>query len=625
MSCGNRRWRSFTPLQTLPPRPCCLKNDLPIVCPNDFSVPFQDEDPLPNVRTSQNGGTNWLSIDVNDSTDSRAWLEQTTAGKVLRVQLQPGVEETKILMAVGSQRTGQAVPISITAIPPFEYRSLDGSNNNIENPLWGAAHQRLLRKVPANYANGTDSIVQFANPRAVSNTVSRDTSGASVPPANPFNSSDLLWAWGQFLDHEIDLTPSDSSLPLPITAPADDPDVPNGTIAFSRSVHQVDESGVWQQINEISAFIDASNVYGNSLERSRGMRTLDGTGKLKTSHNGTLAPYNVGVVYANDNATGTYSDQVQFMCGDVRANENPLLTALHTLFVLEHNRLCDEFLANNPQWKNDDERLFQEARRIVIALMQHITVDHFLVELFGATNALPAYSGYDSNLQPGITTEFSTALYRVGHTMVSNELSIRRGAVEELLPLADAFFNPHVVSVNGIAPFLEGGAKKVMQKIDRFVVEALRNMLFGAPNSPANALHDLVAINLQRGADHGLPKYNDAREAYGLARKASIDDVTSDVDTRAALAAVYASVDEIDLWIGALCEDPISVDSQLGELSYVGLREQFLRLRDGDRFWYERSLNAIQVAEVQATTLADVIRRNTTADVQDNVFRVDTP
>ena len=85
---------------------------------------------------------------------------------------------------------------------------------------------------------------------------------------------------------------------------------------------------------EITAFIDASNVYGSGEERAYALRTLDGTGKLKTtiSEVGDLLPYNTPGLANAPAATPNF-----FLAGHVRANEQIALTAMHTLFVREHN------------------------------------------------------------------------------------------------------------------------------------------------------------------------------------------------------------------------------------------------------------------------------------------------
>ena len=66
---------------------------------------------------------------------------------------------------------------------------------------------------------------------------------------------------------------------------------------------------------------------------------------------------------------------------------------------------------------------------------------------------------------------------------------------------------------------------------------------------------DLAAINIQRGRDHGLPDYNQARVDFGLAPVAVFSDITSDAAMQAELQSLYGSVNDVDVWIGALAED----------------------------------------------------------------------
>ena len=87
------------------------------------------------------------------------------------------------------------------------------------------------------------------------------------------------------------------------------------------------------------------------------------------------------------------------------------------------------------------------------------------------------------------------------------------------------------------------------------------------------------------------------------------------------------NVDNVDAYVGALLEYPHEIGDLLGPLMTLSIKDQFMRLRDGDRFWYERQLDRELVDLVDAQTLATIIRRNTSigSELQDDVFRVPEP
>ena len=502
-------------------------------------------------------------------------------------------------------------------------RSIDGSGNNLRDPLMGATFTELLRLVFSDYADGISEIPEAGrpSPRLVSNIVS--SQDELIP--NTLNAHLLPGAGRQFVDHDIVRGGVNSQEPADIPVPAGDPffdpfDTGTQVIAFNRSVFDTSTgTGIdnpRQQINEITACIDASNVYGSDIERAIALRANDGTGKLSTSA-GDLLPFNTE---GFPNAGG--DDPSLFLAGDIRSNEQVGLTSMHTLFVREHNRYVEELAEGSPGLSGDE--LYERGRRFVGALMQAITYNEFLPELLGE-GAISPYTGYNPNVNASITNIFSTAAYRLGHSMLSPELLRLDQSLNVIpegnLPLRDAFFTPETITdEGGIDPILRGLAKGISQKVDPFVVDDIRNFLFGPPGAGG---FDLASLNIQRGRDHGLPKYNDARQQLGLPRVENFQDISSDPDIQMRLEDAYGNVDNIELWPGGLSEDPVS-GSHLGELFHLIVKIQFEALRDGDRFWYERKLNGAELQEVQATRLSDVVRRNTGIgfELQDDVFQV---
>jgi len=516
--------------------------------------------------------------------------------------------------------TGNLVPETLA----FETRTIDGRNNNVENPDWGSANSQLLRYVDPDYKNGITkpSGADRPNAREISNAVSAQESLIY----NEKRASDFIWQWGQFLDHDIDLTGGATPIePFPIQVPTGDPYFdPDGTgtqvISLNRSVYDPatgrSRKNPRQQINQITSYIDGSMVYGSDSTRAAALRTLDGTGRLKTS-SGNLLPFN------NDGLPNDGGPAANlFVAGDIRVNEQVGLTAMHTLFVREHNRVADLMHEDFPHLS--DDKIYEAARAWVGALIQVITYKEFLPILLGP-NELKSYTGYKSDVNPGISNEFSTAAYRLGHSLLSPVLlrleKNGKPTPEGHLPLREAFFSPsRITNEGGIEPLLRGLAANQAQEIDNFIIDDVRNFLFGPPGAGG---FDLASLNLQRGRDHGIPTYNDVRVALGLVPALTFADITKNPDVRQRLESVYGSVELVDLWIGGLSEDH-RPGAMVGELFYTILVNQFERLRDGDRFFYLNAFPNFQISILESTTLADVIRRNTTInqEIQDNVFLV---
>lgn len=506
------------------------------------------------------------------------------------------------------------------ALPTFEARSIDGSGNDLASPVVGSTDVALLRLGPTDYGDGVSSPAGATRPsaRAISNAVHAQAG----PIENALRASDLFWVWGQFIDHDIDLTTAASPVEdFPIAVPTGDPQFdPSGaggqTIPFRRSAYEPG-SAPRQQTNRITAWIDGSMIYGSDATRQATLRALDGTGRLRVDSSavGDLLPRNTAGLPNDPSPT----DTTMFLGGDVRANENLLLTSMHTLWVREHNRLADRYRARFPAASGD--QVYELARRHVGAEVQAITYEEWLPLLLGRGGLAP-YAGYDPTGEAGIFNEFSTAAYRLGHTLLSDELLRLDEGLRPLsagpLPLKDAFFNPGELLEGGIEPLLRGAARQTCQELDARVVDGVRNFLFGPPG--AGGL-DLVSLNIQRGRDHGLPSYNAVRRHLGLSPKRDFDEISSDPEVRAGLRSVYVRVDDVDLWTGAVAEDHAG-GCMVGELLRTILARQFQVLRDRDRFFYRNAFSGADLTELAATRLADVIRRNTAvgSELQDAAF-----
>ena len=250
------------------------------------------------------------------------------------------------------------------------------------------------------------------------------------------------------------------------------------------------------------------------------------------------------------------------VAGDVRANENVSLTATHTLFAREHNRI----VAALPRSLSDDEK-FEIARRVVGAEQQYITYNEFLPAL---GIRLSSYHGYDRTCNAAISNEFAVVGFRA-HSMIHGEFepsapagtytpaeleafeaeawrsSSRAIDVVLVVPLNLAFGNPDLLRSIGLGPVLTGHRQRAPvqeRRADRQPV-AQRALPGSAPGrGPAECLDgpslpecftgvtDLAALDIERGRDHGMPSYNALRRAYGLRPKSSFTAITGETTDR---------------------------------------------------------------------------------------------
>lgn len=514
-----------------------------------------------------------------------------------------------------------------------EVRKIDGSNNNRIHPEFGTVGTHLLREASgAHYADGISTLARPNAPsgRAISNVIFHQEE--SLP--NHLGMSDYIWTFGQIVDHDISLTEgnpfdglTDSFIAIPKFDPFFDP-FGTGTqvMSFHRGMFDP-ATGITtprQQINELTGYLDASFLYGSDDARATALRSLVG-GKMKVTPTsfGDLAPFNDGTVGNAGSPERPDLSTTLFIAGDIRINEQPTLACMHILFIREHNFQAAKIAKANPSFT--DEQIFQAARRIVIAEMERITIDEFVPALFGNAAGIGPYGGYDQSVNVGTSSVFSTAAYRIGHTLLSPFIQ-RIGAngqsiAEGPLALRDSFFatTPPLIQAGGIEPFLRGVAVQKAQELDFKVIDDVRNFLFGVPGGGGL---DLISLNFQRARDLGLPDFNTVRADFGLPRYTSFSQITKDPLLASQLQQLFGSIDKIEPFAGLFVEDHLT-GFDIGPTLKAVFTDQFRRLRSGDRFWYERTMTGTELSTIRNTRLSDIIKRNTTINsIQSNVFFV---
>ncbi|CAH1985444.1 unnamed protein product [Acanthoscelides obtectus] len=387
-----------------------------------------------------------------------------------------------------------------------------------------------------------------------------------------------------------------------------------------------------EQLNQATAYIDASTVYGSDENITRSLREMGG-GRMKvlTLVDGrTLLPIsedpNDGCNREEQENEGRYC----FATGDARANENLHLTSMHLIWLRQHNMLAKNLSQLNPHW--DDETIFQEARRIAGAQMQHITYQEFLPILLGEKlmrklDLQPLRKGYwqkyNSSLSPNIANNFASASFRFAHSIIPGlmKLLAGRNATPEFVQMRKMLFNPFELYQKGrLDETLRGAMGTSIQASDPYFTDELKSHMFEDSvermKQPKLCGLDLVSLNIQRGRDHGLPGYVFWREYCGFKRLADFEDLRQfmNEDVLVNIKAIYRQVEDIDLYTGALSEVPLE-GSILGPTLTCLISDQFVRLKYGDRFWYETDQHPVafsteQLRQIRKTSLANIICDN---------------
>lgn len=428
------------------------------------------------------------------------------------------------------------------------------------------------------------------SPREISNIVF-EASKRNVFDRRKLN--EMATFFGQFIDHNLVATPSNKNEEENIPIPDNDPVFGNRTLCseepipmpegkvlkFVRSMRVRVRSGSGEERpqNSLTSLLDLDAVYGASKKRSDFLRT--GRDGMMDVSAGDLLPLNTAQFNNAPNST----TKAFFVAGDHRVNEHPVLTSLHTLFVREHNSLAQELKRKFPTLS--DGQLFETARKINIAQFQKIVYQDWYPTVTGTD--LPRYTGFNDNVDPTVSVEFSTAAFRVGHTMVGLNVK-RRGRNNKRLsstPFCKMFFNlpSFFRGVGKMEEFLRGALVTTAQRVDVEVRDSLRNFLF--QNVAGEDGFDLVALNIQRARDHNLGTYNELREMFGLPKRRRFAQVTRSRSVQNKLANAYGTVDKVEAWPGMLAED-LKRGSSLPPLILEIWQREFARIRDGDRFFY---------------------------------------
>lgn len=443
-------------------------------------------------------------------------------------------------------------------------RTIDGTYNDLDQPLMGALGSRFGRNVPLDHVRpDPDDRLLEPNPRQVSlELLTRD----EFIPATTLNL--LAGAWIQFEVHDwFSHGQNESENPWRIELATDDP-WPRHPMEIQRTRMDPssDPSGPPTFVTADTHWWDGSQIYGSDPTFARAIRSGE-EGRLRVTPQGLLPED----IESHVDLRGVAGN---FWIG---------LALLHALFMLEHNAICERLHAEYPEL--DDQALYEKARLVNAALMAKIhTIDwtpaiiahpttvralranwfgilgERFDRIFGRRTGLELIHGIPGSKKelcgvPYSLTEEFVGVYRM-HPLIPDEYEFRALADDRLLqqrtfeevnalhvrecleqvPLADALYSFGIAHPGAIT------LHNYPRSLQRF-------------NRPDGELLDLATIDIVRTRERGVPRYNEFRRLFHMNAPATFEEMTGgDAAMAAELERVYGDVERVDLMIGLFAE-----------------------------------------------------------------------
>ncbi|RZC33028.1 peroxidase, partial [Asbolus verrucosus] len=470
-----------------------------------------------------------------------------------------------------------------------KFRTYNGTCNNLKHPTeFGVAYQPFRRALPPDYADGISKprVGVNGNPLPSARTVSLEVHRPYFKDDDKF--SVVLAVWGQFLDHDMTATALNQGVNgtsisccldnqtvhpecFPIKIDPFDPYARYNVtcMEFIRSAPAPTCClSPREQMNQVTSFIDGSVIYGVDDDTVIELRTMQGGELLMytTEDNRTLLPISTDLNDGCNRKTESDQGRYCFLTG-------PDLMEKFNLY---------------PQSSN-------------------------------------YFTRYDDSINPSIANNFATAAFRFAHSIIPSLMKFlaKDSSSLEFIQLHKMLFDPFKMYQPGeLDRALRGAMDTTIEANDPYFSHELKQHLFEGDSDKKVKLCglDLVSLNIQRGRDHGLVGYNSWREHCGLRRGCTFEQLRGDIDDDSLrnIQSVYRNVEDIDLYTGILSEKPMN-GSILGPTLACLILDQFIRVKNGDRFWYESPnwFTLKQLDEVRKTSLAKII-----CDNSDNVDTV---
>ena len=357
-----------------------------------------------------------------------------------------------------------------------DFGAADSAFIRITNPHYGAVN-------PATGNRDLNPVFNGLDPRNISNILS--TQEANLQP-NANGGNIFLMAFGQYVDHGLDFIPKggNGSISIGVPGSGDDPaDLTRGSVIpgtgstvpqhINKTSAYVDQNQAYGSTNLVGQFLregDGNGGLGSRLlagvddPSNTNFQLLPTLRELIEHHweNNTLftdaslpggsvafRDYFPGFVNAAGDVVAT-ADAIKamagnfmgsghallldanpyislldhFVAGDGRANENVSLTAMHTIWARNHNTHVQNLIESG--FTGTAEELFQAAKIINEAEYQRVVFDEFTDALLGGIKGSGSHGheGYNPDATASISHEFAAAVYRVGHSLISDTLTV---------------------------------------------------------------------------------------------------------------------------------------------------------------------------------------------------------
>ncbi|CAH0553303.1 unnamed protein product [Brassicogethes aeneus] len=521
------------------------------------------------------------------------------------------------------------------------YRTSDGSCNNDKHGSRGESNTVYKRTLPADYLDGVSQFrrsvtkKQLPSARTISNFLIKNKNETA------YDLTAVVGQWWQFIEQDLSQTAAsvavstgkeieccdegyklspryEHSFCAPIQISEDDSFYSQqylNCMPYIRSLPGLRHEctfGPREQVNQATHYLDGSQIYGSTEDHLNNLRSFK-NGKLKGfMYNNTeflqLSKEPINDCQFNSN------DEKCFISGDSRVNFHPYMTVLHLLWHREHNRIAEELSKINPDW--DDETLFQETRRIVVAQMQHITYDEYLPIILGKKKSeqIANDNDYNKDIDPRVSNSFATAALRSLNSLVDDNVILydEERKAESVLDLENHFNKPEVIlQKNMFDKLLRSLSTQLCQKQDDNYANDIKNQLY------FNGVFglDVLSLDIQRGRDHGLRSYFHYKNLCRPKDKKyeNFEDVMTQKASNS-IKNIYAHSNDVDLIVGGLLEKP-DEDAQIGPTFSCIISDQMYRTKVGDKYFYKnrnqpKPFTPKKVKEIEKTSLARVICDN---------------